>query len=283
MPNLSSKSEELPPESAPSDAVSKASPFGLDDTFVIDLPPASQLDSSVLEALPQDMKEKILKSYIKLEQTSELGMEGSSSSGGHVQKSPSHLPGGGSRRGRGKGRGGKGRGGKGKGKAKGTGSPNRSPQKWVGVSESPLEKQTRLTSMTDASCVMELLLPQSDDTMHAAANVPLEEVNEEVTSETIIYDEEHFLSEFRAYLKKWVHDSPKGPLDTDLKKIITYFIKLHRTNPAIVFVVFLGLRRLILKPECISWSAAFNNLLEAVQSCIQLDYNGILPVEKIAI
>lgn len=36
-----------------------------DESFAIDLPPASQLDSSVLEALPPSMKEKILQSYAK--------------------------------------------------------------------------------------------------------------------------------------------------------------------------------------------------------------------------
>lgn len=41
-----------------------------DESFAIDLPPASQLDSSVLEALPPSMKEKILQSYAKETSTS---------------------------------------------------------------------------------------------------------------------------------------------------------------------------------------------------------------------
>ena len=273
----------------PSDAVSRASPFGLDDTFVIDIPPASQLDSSVLEALPEDMREKILSSYAKLEQVSELSTEAGSTSG-NVQKSPIHLPGGESKGGRG--RGGRGGRGRGRGRGKGTASPNRSPQKQVGLRTTSMrvspEKQKRLidfTNVTDASGAVEPTLLQSDDTVHAIACVTLEQDDEVVPSdEIIIEDDDQFLSDFRAYLKKWVCDSPTGPLESDLKKVTDYFIRLYNSKRSdILFVIFLGLRRHILNHQCIGWSAAFNHLLEAIQSCIQLDYNGTLPVEKISI
>lgn len=277
----------------PSDVVSRASPFSLDDTFVIDIPPASQLDSSVLEALPQDMREKILRSYAKLEQVSEPSAETVSTSG-NVQKSPSHLPGGESKGGRG--RGGRGGRGRGRGRGKGTASPNRSPQKQVGlrttsvrVSEMPPEKQKRLidfTNVTDASGAVEPTLLQSDDAMHATPSVTLEHDDEVVPSDEgiIIDDDDQFLSDFRAYLKEWVRNSPKGPLESDLKKVTDYFIRLYNNKRSdILFVILLGLRRHILNPQCMGWSAAFNHLLEAIQSRVQLDYNGTLPVEKISI
>ena len=60
-----------PPMTTPhhSGASSGATAFpihaSVDESFAIDLPPASQLDSSVLEALPSSLREKILRGYSK--------------------------------------------------------------------------------------------------------------------------------------------------------------------------------------------------------------------------
>lgn len=151
------------------------------------------------------------------------------------------------------------------------------------------EKQKRLidfTNMTDASGAVEPTLLQSDDAMHATTSVTLEQDDKMVPSdEIIIDDDDQFLSEFRAYLKKWVCNSPTGPLESNLKKVTDYFIRLYNSKRSdILFVIFLGLRRHILNHQrCMGWSAAFNHLLEAIQSRVQLDYNGTLPVEKISI
>jgi len=41
--------------------------WSLDETFSLDLPPVSQLDSNVLEALPTELREKIVASYSKMQ------------------------------------------------------------------------------------------------------------------------------------------------------------------------------------------------------------------------
>ena len=51
------------PESDAADHVAMRPQCSGDESFSIDLPPASQLDDSVLEALPPSMKNKILQSY----------------------------------------------------------------------------------------------------------------------------------------------------------------------------------------------------------------------------
>ena len=292
MPNLTSSTTSELLSIAP---ISNVIPPSLDETFAIDLPPMSQLDSSVLEALPQTMKEKILRGYTKQEQkkkeqTSTLTMP-SVESGQAVgfQKSPAKLAGHSpEKRGRGRRRGR----GRGRGRGKGRGSAlHKSPQKGfasTGVSEISPEKQKRLfESVPDTKDGQSVSTGVCDTLNHSPSKFISDNgkvVEDNATFHNIVIkDQALFLSEFRAYLKDWVHNSPNGPLTSDLEKVVGYFVDLWRTDMEAVFVILRGFRRLVGKQGSASWCAAFNSLLDTVQNCVFLDYRGKLPIERISV
>ena len=268
----------------------------LDETFTIDLPPASQLDSSVLNALPSEMREKIMCSYAKLEQTSTHAMPSVvSTNTGSQQKPPSRptsvVPGGGGngcvvRRGRGRG--------KGRGRGRGTGSLKRSPQKQSAISVSP-RKQKRLFELlpdtTDATdthiekcSAVDPVQLSHDNHLTTTVDQAEERLDQnQYTPDTSNQDK--FLTELRAYLKKWVNDSPEGPLDSDLRKVDAYIINLCHTELDVVFIVFQGFRRFIVElgNTAADWSTAFNTLLDSVQNYVVLNYKATLPIRRIPI
>ena len=99
--------------------------------------------------------------------------------------------------------------------------------------------------------------------------------------EIIIEDQDHFLSEFRAYLKKWVHNSPTGPQGDDLEKVVAYFTDLCKVDLEAVFNVLRTFRRLIEKQRIPDWSAAFNSILDAVQGYVTSRCKAPLAIKKI--
>ena len=205
----------------------------LDDTFPIDLPPNSQLDSSVLEALPQAMKNKILSSYAKLEKDSPTTLPSCESSadsakGSSVLRSPARLSP--NRRGR------RGERGKGRGSSlhrrqiSGTAASNASPERQ--------KLLTELTEPTPRPCVLAESISVENGT-EQKQSLPTAAVKDEDSgsvksqdSDDILLIEDHaqFCVHFREYLKEWVEMSVSGPLEEDLEKVVSYFIKLCRHN-----------------------------------------------------
>lgn len=290
------------PSAANSEALpSQTELASLDETFAIDLPPASQLDNSVLNALPPEMREKIMSGYAKLKQSSAHAMPNVvSANTGSQQKSPFRptgvVPGGGGDGfmvGRGRGRGhGKGRRSRG-----GTGSPNRSPQKQSVTSKTVItvspRKQKRLFELlpdtTDAGgtqfekcSVVDPSPPaQASCDNHLATSDQAQELLDQEQYVPDTRDQDQFLAELRAYLKKWVHNSPEGPLDRDLRKVDAYITELCHTELDVVFIVFQGFRRFIVEQGSSRWSITFNTLLDSVQNYVVLNYKGTLPIRRI--
>ena len=302
LPNLSSTTCTSEPLSVSVAPISNVTSPSLDETFAIDLPPMSQLDSSVLEALPQTMKDKILRGYAKLEQISTVtvpSIESGQTVG--VQKSPARLaglsPNSTEKRGRGRGRGRGRRRGRGRGRGRDS-ALYKSPQKQSGlrsaskgVSEISPGKQRRLFEDTKdeeddvvgSGSVCDVVGPGPSQLTsdNGTQNAAVEDTT--TTLKIVIDDQAHFLSEFRAYLKEWVHNSSAGPLDSDLEKVAAYFVELWRSDMEAVFIILRGFRRVVGKQRSASWCAAFNSILDTVQNCVFLDYNGTLPIEKISV
>ena len=268
-------------------------PSKLNDTFAIDLPPASQLDSSVLEALPPELIDKILRSYCaKEDQDNKTRGSAVAGSVPGVQKCPFRPggrlaeDGGVGRRGRGRGRG------RGRRRGRGTGSPIKSPSKRgnkVTVTESP-KKQTRLFELLPESSSeakefqkqgngrrSESLNPQLISSNHEPIE-PLITTSCEVTAPD---PQDILLAEFRAFLKEWVRESPGGPLESDLEKMTAYFVELCGSDSASVFVVLCGFRRLALNTGDVDWWTAFNILLGSVQECISSEHKAVFPIDPL--
>ena len=282
----------------------QSTPSNLNDTFVIDLPPASQLDSSVLEALPPELTDKILRSYSSKEDREENGIGRGLAvpvSVGNVQKSPIIWlaeDNGVGRRGRGKGR----------GRGRGTGSPNRSPSKRGNKETATVspKKQKRLFELLPESRASEAkelkqqcngtsneaidpqLISRDHHTMTRESPVQIERDEPIEAQTTTSYElttppdpQDQFLAEFRAYLKEWVRESPKGPLDSDLESVTEFFIELCGSGSDSVFIVLRGFRRLVANTRDTDWCTAFNSLLGSVQDCISSIHNATLPIEPI--
>ena len=273
----------------------------LDDTFLVDLPPASQLDCSVLCALPSNLRDKILSGYAKAGQTVTLcnpGAIGRERRGtaagvytllGRAAPSPETAgcsPGkGGTRRGR---RGG-GRRGRGRGRGRGGGSPQgycqrqgirtkTSASKTSALSTSP-GKQVLLTNMREAAVY------ETDEFAQqlsiSEAPFPPKVNEEDERGEIIIEDQADFLSVFRSYLRDWVHGSLTGPVESDVTEVTTYCTNLCKDNLEPVFIVLQWFRRFVVSLNIPVWVTVFNTLLANVQSCVCRECNGTLPIENI--
>ena len=254
----------------------------LDETFPIDLPPASQLDDSVLEALPPEMRDKILRGY-----TETITPVVSDSAQQRAPFKPllaSTSPGV-------SGAGDVGRRGRGRGRGRGTGSPNRSPWKRRGESlDSPRKQKQLFEVLPDATETKakqfeldsKALDTQSDIQQSPDSHIVTTAVEEKLDT-IIIENQAQFLTEFRVYLKEWVYASPNGPLDSDLEKVITYFTELCAVDLEAVFIVLCGFRRLTVNQGNTDWCTVFNSLLDRVQSCIALKYKATLPIVKIPV
>ena len=170
--------------------------------------------------------------------------------------------------------------------------PNVSPAKQKRLTDH-LRVETVNTAQSDvADSTVDSKLQQPDSFViepYTTVPPPVEEEEEEEEEEEMVIENNkiiidhhgNFISEFRAFLKKWVNDSPTGPLDSDLAKVVSYCTRVCGTDLEAVFVVLRGFRRHIMRVEIPAWSAAFNSLLEAVQGCVEVDYKGTLPIDRL--
>ena len=291
--------QEMPPvPSLPSTSKPAGQPqveaTNLDETFAIDVPPASQLDSSVLEALPPELADKILRCYDRGGQSSETS-ETPGTDGDAKKKPPLKPPTHTSPRDETVGRRGRGRG-RGRGKGRGSGSPIRSPLKRTAASSSSREgskNQIRLFEVLAGQEPAETrhhqhkggasdtIVPRQATTSEAhKATTDAESIggDESATITSCEVTQDEFISEFRAYLKEWVYSSPSGPVHSDLEKVVAYTVDLCSNNLEAVFVVLQSFRRVTMNQGCTEWSNAFNSLLESVQGCT---HNATLPIDKI--
>ena len=291
--------EELPPlpdlggpaTLEPSTAPATAAPLSsLDETFALNLPPASQLDSSVLEALPPELTDKILRSYTSENKTHNPAKRVPVAGPRKVSPiKPRFADEGRRRRGRGRGRG------------RGTGSPIRSPLKCGRAAESP-RKQKRLFELLPKNSnevkhsqpedgagvcdVVDVSYTQlaSGDHTTATASLPNEHTPIATSYEVTTQDsQDQLLVDFRAYIREWVNNWPGGPLQGDLEKVTAYFTELCSTDPASVFILLRGFRRLATKKGVADWCTAFNSILECVQRCICSNHRGTFPIEPITV
>ena len=182
-----------------------------DESFSIELPPASQLDHEVLEALPLALREKILQGY---------------KNKGEVRKSDDSK-----------------------------------------YTENPIESGNNEI----APSLYHGVETRSD-------NAATKDNSEE---EIVIGDEEHYLSEWKKYIREWIAACINGPAETDVIKVTDYLCKLVQVNLEMAERCLKFVRRWIELQQQSPWFPCFNTMLEHVQGKVQQNYGGTLKIKPL--
>ena len=105
-----------------------------------------------------------------------------------------------------------------------------------------------------------------------------------VEGEIIIDDEAEFLKEFRKYIKDWVANSREGPKESDAVKFTDFFTSFAQSNLEIAQVTLKFFRRLVQGlEESGGWSLYFNTLLGKVQDVTKQCFGGTLKIAELDI
>ena len=228
--------------SLPSTGATLTKPATTDESFLIDLPPASQLDCSVLDALPSSMRNEILRSYeksvknegnqlsnlIEREQQEVVRLLTSSTDDFNVQE-PLALP-------------------------------------------APVYMSDHFTHATKGTC---------DEHESEVGHSQSVEQKSVPNSEIVIDNQDEFLKEFRKYIREWVSNSRDGPIESDAVKFTDFFASFTETNLEVTQIILKFFRRLVLKLEKREWVLYFNTLLAKVQEVTKQCYGGTLKVAEV--
>lgn len=227
-------------------AVSKpASTTSADESFLIDLPPMSQLDCSVLDALPLSLRNQILRSYeksvksegplldklIEREQQEILALLTSASTSDSNVQVPEVL-----------------------------------------LSSDPASDQCTQVSTTTHELTEGTVDEFSGNTQQV---VPLAEAR------LVIDNEEEFIKEFRKYIREWIAHSRDGPNEPDALKFTDFLILFTETNLELTQVMLRFLRRLVAQLKSIEWAVYFNSLLVKVQDVTKQCFGGTLKITEL--
>ena len=213
----------------------------MDDSFLIDLPPMSQLDCSVLDALPSTMRNQILSSYgksIKGDESAQIGKV--------VEREREELL-----------------------NLLTTPSDAYMRQPDDVISSGPLPDHPIVTKhQAEAGNEREVDSP---------AILP-EEVTSTPKNLMIIDDQEEFLKEFRKYLKEWLLSSRDGPLESDAMKFTDFFTSFAQSNLELTQIILRFFRRRVLQLESKGWCLYFNTLLVNIQEVVEQCSGGTLKI-----
>ena len=223
-----------------------------DDSFAVDLPPVSQLDHGVLDALPSELREKIMEGYNKqgkavmLESPKKrrITIEGrkeelasmvmSSVDGDTGRTIPQAL-------------------------SVGVSENCRHPMK-----EREVGKEEGEVGLGHAcACESEI---------H-----PMEE------EEVVISDEDRFLEDWKSDIREWVSSFCEGPAYSDILAVACHFCRLVNTNLKMVEVCLKIFRRFLASRGLIMWCPCLNFLLEQIQARVKTVYGGTLKVDPLVL
>ena len=215
-----------------------------DESFLIDLPPVSQLDCSVLEALPSLMRNQILRSYEKLVKNEEnqLGDLNEREKQEIVRLLTSFA-----------------------GDFSVQESPDLAPPSVVS------DHVTHATKDTRNECESEVDSSQGVE----QKSVPKCEVV------VVVDNQGEFLEEFRKYIREWIANSRDGPKQCDAVKFTNFFTSFSETNLEVTLIILRFFRRLVLKLERKGWTVYFNALLARVQEVTRQRSGGTLKIAEI--
>lgn len=97
----------------------------------------------------------------------------------------------------------------------------------------------------------------------------------------LIGNQDEFLKEFRQYLKEWLAASADGPTESDALKFTDFFTTFAQSNLEVTQIMLRFFRRHILQLESKNWSLYFNTLLVEVQDVVKRCSGGTLKISEL--
>ena len=224
-------------------ATATTKPVAEDESFLIDLPPVSQLDPSVLEALPTAMRNQILKSYEK-----SIKSEDNRPLSELIDKEKDELL----------------------NLLTSTGESNVQTMATVASASHVTHCKTRAIETSSVSAgVNEAEMSQ------VVQQGPSKE------GRFIIDNEEEFLKEFRKYIREWISNSKDGPKECDAVTFSEFFTLFTEANLEVTQIILRFFRRLILRVESKGWTIYFNTLLAKVHEVTKRVFGGTLKIDEL--
>ena len=228
--------------------VTKPSP--VDDSFLIDLPPMSQLDCSVLDALPSAMRNQILRSYEKSLKSEDIQLSKL------VEREREELL-------------------------------SLLTSTADDTTASVQRPEDVLTSKHDIMSDPSTVYKHEEEATRSVVRASVQQEEAATSTSTskdaaiLIGDQDEFLKEFRKYLKEWLAASPEGPAESDSLKFTDFFTTFARSNLEVTQIMLRFFRRHILQLERRKWSLYFNTLLVKVQDVVKQCTGGTLKISEI--
>ena len=218
---------------------------------MIDLPPMSQLDCSVLDALPSAMRNQILRSYEKSLKSEDIQLSKL------VEKEREELL------------------------SLLTSTSDANVQQPEGVHVLTSELVSDSDQHTDAKREAESIFIAEREI--ESSHVQQEEVATSSTKDAVILvgNQEEFLKEFRKYLKEWLANSTGGPIESDALKFTDFFTTFAQSNLEVTLIMLRFFRRHILQLENKRWSLYFNTLLAKIQDVVKQCSGGTLNISEL--
>ena len=236
--------------SLPGPGATATKPSPVDDSFLIDLPPMSQLDCSVLDALPSAMRNQILRSYEKSLKSEDVQFSKL------VEREREELL----------------------SLLTSTSDASTSVQQPEGVLSSASDHSAVYKREAETTC-------SAEREFDSSASVRQEEVATPATKDAVLLigNQEDFLKEFRQYLKEWLATSTDGPTESDALKFTDFFTTFARSNLEVTQIMLRFFRRHILQLESRKWSLYFNTLLVGVQDVVKQCSGGTLKISELSV
>lgn len=221
---------------------------------MIDLPPMSQLDCSVLDALPSAMRNQILRSYEKSLKSEDVQLSKL------VEREREELL------------------------SLLTSTSNTNVQQSEDVHNNMLSSEfvppdsdhcTVAKREAETTCIPEREIELS--------HVQHEEDATSTTKDAVILigNQDDFLKEFRKYLKEWLANSVNGPTEDDALKFTDFFTTFAQSNLEVTQIMLRLFRRHILQLESKRWSLYFNTLLAKVQDIVKQCSGGTFNISEL--
>ena len=234
-------------------AVTKPSP--VDDSFLIDLPPMSQLDCSVLDALPLAMRNQILRSYEKSLKSEDVQLSKL------VEREREELL----------------------SLLTSTADASAGVQQPEDVLTSISEHNNKIVS--DHSTVYKREAEATNSGERASVQAEEVSTSRSATEDAVVLigNQDEFLKEFREYLKEWLAASTDGPTESDALKFTDFLTTFARSNLEVTQIMLRFFRRHILQLESRKWSLYFNILLVEVQDIVKQCSGGTLKISELTV
>ena len=99
----------------------------------------------------------------------------------------------------------------------------------------------------------------------------------------VIDNEQEFLKEFRKYIREWVANSKECPTESDAITFTDFLASFAETNLEVTQVILRFFRRLVLQLDSRGWAFYFNTLLVKVQEVSRQCSGGTLKIAELQV